>query len=37
MKWKDLPSTAECEFTHELLNDEKITDEFFDQKQAITN
>jgi hypothetical protein len=37
MKWKDLPSTAECEFIHELLNDEKIIDEFFGQKPVIMN
>jgi hypothetical protein len=37
MKWKDLPSTAQCEFIHESLNDEKIIDEFFGQKLAILN
>jgi hypothetical protein len=37
MKWKDLPSTAEYEFIHELPNDEKIIDEFFGQKQVIMN
>jgi hypothetical protein len=37
MKWKDLPLIVQYEFIHGSPNDERIIDEFFDQKQVIMN